>query len=262
MSEDNKKFKSLISAGSELAGAAVGGALGFIAGGPLAAAAAGIGGVVVIRVLGDVANRMLSERETARVGATAAFAINSVKERLENGEKLRNDGFFEAKENKDRSSADEIFEGALLAAKNTHEEKKAQYLGYLFANVSFDLTCTKYEANYLIHVAESLTYAQYVLLHLFSDNTYLQGLKPTTYGAGAPVHYATISLLHSIHELTDLNLVLIQKQDEAHYEFVMGIDIICPTDLKLAVGGRRLHSVLGLSKIPTVDLEELSQWLK
>jgi hypothetical protein len=44
MSDNKDKVESLISAGSDIAGAAVGGALGFIAGGPTAAAGAGMVG--------------------------------------------------------------------------------------------------------------------------------------------------------------------------------------------------------------------------
>lgn len=261
MSTDNKNIESLISAGTDIAGAAVGGALGFIADGVGTAAGASVVGVGVTRVLGDVARRFLSGRETTRVGATAAIAITSIKERLEKGEKLRDDGFFTTK-GKKQSSADEIFEGVLLVAKNTHEEKKTQYLGHLFENVSFDATCLPNEANYLIHVAESLTYAQFILLHLFSENGNPQCLRTTDYGAGAQIHYATISLLHSVHELCDLNLVIMQKSQEPHHTIVMGINIICPADLKLAVGGHRLHTLLGLSAISKQDLDELSQWLR
>lgn len=260
MSEDNKKAEFLISAGTDIAGAAVGGALGFIAGGAAAAAGAGVVGVGVTRVLRDVASRFLSGRETTRVGATAAVAISSINERLKTGEKLRNDRFFDPKGTQ-RSSTEEIFEGTLLAAKNTHEEKKIPYLGRLFANISFDATCLVHEANYQIHVAESLTYSQFVLLQLFSGKGSSHDLRATAYGAGTQVHYATISLLHSIHELCDLNLVVMQNPQEAHNTIVMGINNISPAHLKLGVGGQRLHDLLGLAAMPTEDLEELSRWL-
>lgn len=260
MIDDNKKVEELILAGTDIAGAAVGGALGFIAGGPATAAGAGVMGVGVTRVLRDVATRYLSDRETTRVGATAAVAISLIKERLERGDKLRSDGFFEAR-GKQRSSAEEVFEGTLLAAKSTHEERKAHYLGRLFANVSFDSYCLLEEANYQIHVAESLTYGQFVLLQLFSDNGDSCHLRATAYGTGAQVQYSTISLLHSIHGLCDLNLVVMQRPQDVHHTIVMGINIICPAHLKLAAGGRRLHDLLGLASIPKEDLDAISRWL-
>lgn len=261
MSKNNDKVESLISAGSDIAGAAVGGALGFIAGGPAGAAGAGVVGIGVTRVLRDVATRILSSRETARVGATAAIAVSSIRERLKSGDELRSDSFFEARGARP-SSAEEIFEGTLLAAKNTHEERKSRYLGYLYSNVAFDETCTEEEANYSIHVAGSLTYAQFVLLRLFSESQSAHNLRATAYGAGAQVHYATISALQSIHELCDLNLVVMQRPNETHHTIVMGVNIICPRHLKLAVSGRRLHDLLGLSAMPQEDLEEVARWLR
>ncbi|MCC6579709.1 MAG: hypothetical protein IT440_04655 [Phycisphaeraceae bacterium] len=262
MGENNNKMESLISAGSDIAGAAVGGALGFIAGGPAVAAGAGVVGVGVTRVLRDVATRFLSSRETARVGATASIAISSIQERLKNGEKLRSDNFFETR-CRQPSSAEEIFEGTLLAAKNTHEEKKALYLGYLFSNVAFDITCTKAEANHLIHVADSLTYTQFILLHLFSASSSAQNLRGTAYGADAQVCYATISTLQSIHELCNLNLLIMQGPNESHHTIVMGgINIICPQHLKLAISGNRLHKLLGLSAIPQEEMEVITRSLR
>lgn len=261
MSEDDKKVEKLVLAGADIAGAAVGGALGFIAGGAGGAAGAGVVGVGVTRVLRDVATRFLSDRETTRVGATAAIAISSIKKRLEHGEQLRNDDFFNSKAGK-RSSADEIFEGTLLAARNSHEEKKAQYLGNLFANVAFDGTYIPSEANFHLHVAESLTYTQFVLLQLFSNGGNWQKLRTSAYGAGAQVHYATISLLHSIHELCDRNLAVMQKPQETNSTIVIGINLICPSDLKLAVGGIRFHSMLGLSTMPESEMESVAQWLR
>ncbi|MDY0275513.1 MAG: hypothetical protein RBR42_08775 [Desulfomicrobium sp.] len=255
------KVESLISAGSDLVGAAVAGALGFFADGPTVAAGAGVVGIGVTRVLHDVAARILSSRETARIGATAAIAVFSIRERLKNGETLRGDKFFEARGARP-SSAEEIFEGTLLAAKNTHEEKKSRYLGYLFSNVAFDETCTEEEANYLIHVVGSLTYAQLVLLRLFSESSGEHNLRGTSYGAGAEIYYATLSTLQSVHELCDLNLVIMQRPNEDRYTIVMGISMICPQHLELTMSGHRLHDLLSLSVMPQEDLETVARWLR
>ena len=261
MDDDNNQVNSLISAGSDIAGAAVGGALGFLAGGPVAAAGAGSLGVGVTRVLKDIATRILSSRETTRVGATAATAIAAIKEKLDLGGDLRSDGFFQPGTG-ERPLADEIFEGTLLAAKNTHEEKKTHYLGHLFSNIAFDPTCLSSEANYQIHVAESLTYTQFVLLNLFSLNGNPYRLRPNAYGPGAKIQYATIALLQAIHELCAQNLLIMQKDNEPNHTLVLGINLICPASLQLAVGGRRLHDLLALSKIPHGDIEFIAQWLR
>ena len=122
--------------GSDIAGAATGSAIGFLTGGPGGAAIGGATGVIISKSLSDITDRLLSNREKMRVGATATFALTKIKSRLDSGDKLRNDGFFEEKEG-GRPDAEEIFEGVLLKAKNEHEEKKAKILGNIFANIAF-----------------------------------------------------------------------------------------------------------------------------
>jgi hypothetical protein len=259
---NNDKVKSIIQAGSEIAGAAVGGALGFIAGGPAPAAGAAVVGVTLTRVLGDVSSRFLSRRETTRVGGVAAIAASIIDERLRRGDELRSDGFFEASNTNERSPADEIFEGTLLAAKNSHEEKKLLHLGVLFANVAFSQDCPPEEANFHIKMAESLTYSQFVLLRLFAfkDNPF--NLRQQDYRACTQTTYATISLLHSIQELCALNLAIMQRPSEPNHTIVIGINIISPSHMQLAVGGERLHNLLGLQVVEDKDLESIAKWLK
>jgi hypothetical protein len=60
-------------------------------------------------------NRILAGREKARVGLVYGLAAHRIKERLDRGEQLRADGFFDAHIS-DRSSADEIAEAVLIAA--------------------------------------------------------------------------------------------------------------------------------------------------
>lgn len=60
-------IRRLIDAGAEIAGGAIGGALGFLAAGPAGAAAGGAGGAAAAAVLkhigGEVSERVLSPRE-------------------------------------------------------------------------------------------------------------------------------------------------------------------------------------------------------
>ena len=86
---EEEKAKRLVETGAELAGGAVAGALGFLAGGPAAAAAAGAGGVAITRVakrlISEFSNRFLSNREKVRVETAAAFALSQVRDRLSAG---------------------------------------------------------------------------------------------------------------------------------------------------------------------------------
>ncbi len=110
----------MIEGGSEIAGAAVGGALGLL-GGPPGVAAGAVGGVLVTRALkrigAELQLRLLGPRQEVRVGATFAFAATEISERLERGDHERHDGWFDGG-GEGRPHAEELLEGVLLNAAN------------------------------------------------------------------------------------------------------------------------------------------------
>lgn len=255
----NKGAQKLIKAGSDLAGAAVGGALGFLAGDALTAAVGAMAGGVVTNLLTDVSNRMLSAREKTRVGATAAIAIEHIRKRVAQGEKLRQDEFFEKQSEPEsgesRSQAEEIFEGVLLKAKNDHEEKKIKHLGKLFSNIAFDPWCSPAEANYLLQLAETMTYTQMVLLKL-AHNPEVYRLRNTAYQEGEQVPYKTIAILESVLE-AHLK-ALIQFTDKGLH---LQINSINPSTISLGVVGKRFYDMLSLAEIPDADVENIRRSL-
>jgi hypothetical protein len=98
LDEESDRAAELIDAGSELVGATASGALGLI-GGPAGIAAGAAGGVVVTRVLNhigaEVQQRWLGPRQRVRAGAAFASAIAEIGRRIDAGERLREDGFFD-----------------------------------------------------------------------------------------------------------------------------------------------------------------------
>lgn len=95
-----------------------------------------------------------------------ALADQRVRERLERGDTLRDDGFFEAQPG-DRSAGAESVEGVLLATQRDHEEKKLPFYANLLANLAFDTTYDRAEANLLIRLGRELSYRQLLLLSLW-----------------------------------------------------------------------------------------------
>ena len=57
-------------------------------------------------------NHFSSQRQSKRITDVTEFALNEIRRRLEDGEKLRDDGFFD--KTIDRSDAEEVFEDVLL----------------------------------------------------------------------------------------------------------------------------------------------------
>lgn len=112
--------------------------------------------------LKEVLRRSLSRREQARVGGAFHAAAEALRERQDAGDRIRGDNFF--RHDDGRSDADEMFEGVLLAAQRSYEERKVPYIGYLMANLCFEKQVDGYLANWAINTAHDLTWAQFVLL--------------------------------------------------------------------------------------------------
>ena len=111
----NKKntAKQLLNNSAEIAGGGLGAALGFLAGDPVTAGlfgAAGTAAVGILKKIGhEFSERHLSYREDFRVGKVLVIAAQEIYQRRENGESLRDDGFFDKKPT-GRSDAEEVAE--------------------------------------------------------------------------------------------------------------------------------------------------------
>ena len=127
---------------------------------------AGPAGVIVsgtLKGIGkDIKERQLSPREDFRVGKVLAITALEIHQRLENGESLRNDGFFDRKPS-GRSDAEEIAEAIMLKCQREPQEKKIPYMGYLKAGIAFDPNVSADMGHQLIKVAEQLTYRQFCI---------------------------------------------------------------------------------------------------
>lgn len=63
-----------------------------------------------------------------------------------------------------RSPAEEVLEGTLRAAATEHEERKVPFLGAFWGNLPFRSDVSRGSANFLLHLAERLTWRQFVLI--------------------------------------------------------------------------------------------------
>ena len=163
-------IRGLIEAGSNIVGGATGGAVGFLVGGPVGAAVGGAAGAALPQVFSKVGvelkQRLLGKREEMRIGAVFICAAKKIQVKLDEGQRLRNDGFFD-EDDTGRSNADEICEGVFLSAQKEHEEKKLKYYGNLLANIAFNHEIDKAQANMMIKIADDLTYRQLCLIYIF-----------------------------------------------------------------------------------------------
>lgn len=106
-------------------------------------------------------------------------AANKIESHRRNGKSLREDGFFDGNIS-ERSAADEIAEGVILAAQREHEEKKLMYLGNLLANIAYSPGISRAHGDELIKIGRNLSYRQLCLLSIFGQNDKFD-LPQTTY---------------------------------------------------------------------------------
>ena len=103
-------------------------------------------------------NHFASQRQSKRITDVTEFALNEIRQRLEDGEKLRDDGFFD--KTIDRSDAEEVFEDVLLKARDEPQEKKIPYISSLFENGCFNASIDSGTLHFLCKESENLTYRQ------------------------------------------------------------------------------------------------------
>jgi len=242
---DKRKILDVVKKGAGITGASVGAAVGFLAGGPGAAAAAGALGVVIDHTLSEVASRVLSEREQTRIGAAAQSAILKIEALQQAGRKARADGFFDG----ERSEAEEIFEGCLLASKNSHEEKKAIYLGNLFANISFTTEVDKHQANRLISIANGLTYSQLCLLSIFRNKDKYQ-LRTNNFRDSQRT-FKQVVVVQEAYSLDKDGIIIFEGQH------TLGITDVNPGMARVQGIGLALYDLMDLDTIPAEDLADL-----
>lgn len=263
------KVKSLISYGTDMTGAATGAAIGFLTGGPAGAALGGVLGATIRRGLSDITDRVLSNREKMRVGATATFALTKIKSYLDSGRERRGDGFFEEKLT-GRSDAEEVFEGVLLKARNMHEEKKAKILGNIFANIAFLPGFSVGEANHLLQIAEDLTYREMCILALIKKKDEVNGirLKGDRYGEEHAVgdvitlDFSTekASVFQQAYELCNRGLAICASAKADITMLGTAYDII-PDELVLTIMGTKFYEIMELDDIPEEDVREVTKHL-
>lgn len=258
---DTKKndiIRKLIDGGAEIAGSAVGGALGFFAGGPLHAAALGAAGAVAVKILKhigqEVSGRLLGPREKVRVGAVLAIAAAEINQRIANGERVRTDGFFDEKPS-GRSDAEEIAESVLLKSQREPEERKVPYMGHLLSSVAFDTQIGAQMAHQIIKAAEQLTYRQLCILKLAARKQ-MFGLHNGDYRGQGSFSREQYQVLYECFDLYNRGFI----------NFGGGV-AFGPTDIvpgKMTVQGlgADLFNLMRLSTIPDEDLIPITAQLK
>jgi len=256
--EEQSGIRKLISTGAEIAGGAVGGALGFLAGGPAGAALGGAGGAAAaaaLKHIGEEASeRLLAPRERVRVGGVLAIAAEEIRQRVEQGESVRTDGFFESR-NGGRPDAEEVAESILLKSQREAEEKKIPYMGNLFAAVAFDSQISPQMAHQIIKTAEQLTYRQLCIFKLAAVKQTLTLRKGGYRDAGGDFTKELYQVLYECLDLYHRGLV--------NYGggVVFGPTDVNPGGITIQGLGADIFNLMKLDLIPNEDVAPIAMQL-
>jgi len=255
---NNDNIRRLIDDGAEIASGFVGGALGFLAVGPMGAAvggAAGAAAAVVLKHIGrEVSERLLGPREKVRVGAVLAIAIAEIGQRIENGESVRSDDFFD-KRSSGRSDAEEVAESVLLKSQREPEEKKIPYMGHLLSSVAFDSQISAQMAHQIMKAAEQLTYRQLCILKLAVVKEPF-GLRDEDYRGHGSFSKELYQVLYECFDLYHRGFINVGG------EVAFGPTDVAPGKMTAQGLGADLFNLMRLATIPDEDLIPIAAQLK
>jgi hypothetical protein len=256
---------SLIEGGAEMAGAAAGGAAGFVIGGPGGAALGGAGGVVVTRAVkrlgGEIQRWVLGPMGEVRVGAATAYAYDSISVRIMAGDTLRDDEPWREDSGRGRTAAEEVLEGVLRTAADSWEQRKVRYVGLFYASLAFRPDVGPAYANTLLRMAGALGYRQLEVLTFF--NRYPSDPRLISIDGKRAVNPGLLpdGLGYEVDTLGDMGLLgaadaLGEVKLAAAYGPSLSTQHRYGT-LALTFEGRTLHDLMRLDTIPQEDVDGL-----
>lgn len=192
-------------------------------------------------------------REQARAKMAFETAMKQIGERLDAGDGLRDDGFFDwSDEEREPSDAERILEGVVRAACETHEERKAERLGELYAFLAFNSDITTAHASYLVELTKRLTYQQLLLLGFFGSEGQLPDWSPT----GMFTRHET-GLVMAVLDLSGEGLV-VRKDHKAIASFA---DINL-AQMRTVLNGTILVEAMDLERAEPEDIEAIADALR
>ena len=143
----------------------------------------------------------------------------------------------------------------LLKVQREPEEKKIQYMGYLFSSIAFDSQISVHMAHQLVKAAEQLTYRQLCILKLsvVKDKFGLRDKNYRDHGAFKK------DLYQVLYECADLH-----NKEYIHFggEIASGITNAIPSGMTVQAIGADLFKLMKLSLIPDQDIIPIATQLK
>ena len=238
----------------------VGAAIGLLGGPPGAILGGFVGGAfsTAVKKLGvEMVNRSMGPREQARVGAVCALGAAEIVERINAGETLREDGFFEEGE-AGRSDAEEVWEGLLSKCQREASERKLPYMGHLFAGLAFYESIGLDLAHQIISEAERLSYRQLCILRVCAVRESFDLRSEPYISTGQREAAVSSDVYQVLLECFDLcNRALLGSLSP-----VLTVPQIVPSSMSVQGIGVVIHNLMKLGLVPEEDLSAVAERLR
>lgn len=264
MPRKKDNIKKLTSDVAEVLGNAAGGFIGAVLAGPSGAIIGGASGTLLAKAFRNVGEEMherfLGPREKLRTEKVMDFAAIKLQENMARGIIIRNDSSLVKVDDSGRSTAEEVLEGVLLVGQRSYEELKLKFIGNLYANVIVS-TLDKYQINFLIRLAESLSYRQLCLVHFFCIQPLISGSQRSELDAAG-------KLLKTYFDAKDLNAEIRDIQNKGLITIPIRIGVedltyrIWVEDVAVTDIGNLIDRMMDLSEIDNGHLEYLRHLIK
>ena len=225
--------------------------------GGLAAAATGLGGPLAgisVSAVASALGRFMSSRGDERAADVFLRAAEEIQRRVDAGEQIRADGFFEASGN-GRSAAEETAESLLLVCRDEASERKLPYMSNMLCEIAFDASVDLDMAHQAISAADQLTYRQLCIVQLAAAKNEFS-LRADDYRGQGTFSTELFSVLQECEDLYRGGLVGFGG------EIVFGLTDVKPAAMQLQGVGSLLHRLMRLNEIPAQDVTEFASWLR
>lgn len=201
----------------------------------------------------EMAHQVLGKLQRKKVMMSANITCESIVNKLNSGITLRQDNFFEFKDNpilgEKESSASKLFEGSLLKAKEEYDSKKIPFISFFTANIFFAPNIDESKAFVLLEILSRLSYRQLCALRIFSQRYVLPigRWESSLKGTQSLQNYYDIA-----YEFISLKDSLLIEQNMPNGGMSMGI-----SDYRISSLGQELVIMANLNSIPQEDLSKL-----
>lgn len=265
-SKDEKIKEFLKSVAPESIGGAGAVSLGLLFGSPAVAILGAVVAPSVVYVIKekllDFSSRVLSKSEKTNIIMITDIILEKINKKITTGQEVRQDDLWTT-HNDGTNYAGEIYEGALMKARNEFQQKKLKIFANIVVNVYLDSGYSANEANHLLHLVESFTYRKLCVLKIITDKTngVLLNLKKTDYRKSEYTNDETFPILQEIYELVNRGLAYCVGENNDGGDYLLGYYEVVPDRMRLNEMGERYSKIMELSDIED-DLVEIIDILK